>query len=540
MAKGWFRLSLSAVVAVGYILLCLLIQSAGGAWTASYSGHADEPAHFVGAVMLRDWLVSSQWLKPMQFAENYYSFYPFFAIGCWPPGFYTLTAMVFLVFGVGRFQAVLLPGLFAAGTAWLIFRTLRRRMGAVPAICVGSLYLALPETQRLASRVMVDHMTTFFAFGSALLLIRYLADGNARAGILSAIVSACAIMSKYSAFYLAVLPWAAVVFTRRFNLFRRWSFWVQPVILVLLVAPWYIPTRHLVYDGFASEPPDLTLVRAGAQIGLAFSLFTPWLLGFVAAGLGILLVKRTNWGLEAGVLGLMAVGQLGLVFLSPVGGEQRMFLTVGLVLLVLAGFGWGAMLELVVDSPRWRRLAQAGIVAGTATFLLFHAGRYAKSTMSPIATIVESVVEHRAWKAEITVVPSDLEGPFIAEFVEREHPRPARRLARPGKIFAESGWLGDNYLLHVKTPEAMDEFFDRNASTLVIWHERPAARQSPHERVIGEMLQRFSTDWEKVATFSAPGDTMPSWAIYRRMGANSKGAPGLYVKPGAPIGSASN
>lgn len=78
--------------------------------------YPDEPSHFVGAVLVRDWLVSGRWFAPLEFARNYYDHYPFFAVGYWPPLFSIVTGLWLLVAGVGRLQALLIPAVFAAGT----------------------------------------------------------------------------------------------------------------------------------------------------------------------------------------------------------------------------------------------------------------------------------------------------------------------------------------------------------------------------------------------------------------------------------------
>ena len=56
---------LSACVAAVFLALCLLAQGLSGAWSADFLSYPDEPSHFVGAVMVRDWLVSGRWFAPL-------------------------------------------------------------------------------------------------------------------------------------------------------------------------------------------------------------------------------------------------------------------------------------------------------------------------------------------------------------------------------------------------------------------------------------------------------------------------------------------
>jgi hypothetical protein len=76
-----------------YFLICVAVQASTGAWEAPFTSYADEPSHFVGAVMARDYLRSGLTATPMTFARNYYQHYPFLAIGHWPPFFYAVMAV---------------------------------------------------------------------------------------------------------------------------------------------------------------------------------------------------------------------------------------------------------------------------------------------------------------------------------------------------------------------------------------------------------------------------------------------------------------
>jgi hypothetical protein len=92
---------LSVAVAAAFFAFCLLLQITTGAWRADFAAYPDEASHFVGAVMVRDYLVSGRLLDPLAFARDFYRHYPFFAVGYWPPAFHLATAFWFLIAGVG-------------------------------------------------------------------------------------------------------------------------------------------------------------------------------------------------------------------------------------------------------------------------------------------------------------------------------------------------------------------------------------------------------------------------------------------------------
>src|SRR5664280_2187093 len=68
----------------------VLWQSVSGAYRAELAAHADEAAHYVTGLMLRDYAASFFPTSPVRFAEQYYLHYPKVAIGHWPPVFYII------------------------------------------------------------------------------------------------------------------------------------------------------------------------------------------------------------------------------------------------------------------------------------------------------------------------------------------------------------------------------------------------------------------------------------------------------------------
>lgn len=511
----WFTFSaepaLSACIGVVYFLFCLAVQASTGAWRASFVAYPDEPSHFVGAVMVRDWLLSGQWTTPLRFAQDYRTHYPFFALGYWPPAFSVVTALDFLVAGVGRVQALLIPAVCAAFTAWLIFRLLRQRTGVPAAVSAGAIYLSFPAVQTWFCAVMVDHMTACLCIATAVCLLRYLEQPGYANGVLLAVTYAVAILSKYSGAYLVVLPWAAVLlFRRRRALLREPSFLIQPVILALLVGPWVLWTKGLAYSGLPAAQPALTAARAAAFLLQTFKIFPPALMAVVILGLLAMLALPGSWREDIGVLSLLCAGHLSFLFLSPVGAEQRYVLAPAAALLVIAFAGWAAALERMPGYARYRNAAQAVAVVLAAGFVLIHYGDYPRPKTYPIQSIVETILKNRAWADQRIVLPSDLEGAFIAEFVTRERHRPSCYLVRPTRTFARSDWFGGNYSPLFNTSEQMLDYFRQNPVALVIWHEHPEETQQVHERLLDSVLRHNPSMWHEA------GQTT-SWAIYEQV-----------------------
>src|SRR5207249_5074802 len=89
-------------------------------------------------------------------------------------------------------------------------------------------------------------------FIATLFFWRYLKTENARDSLLFGVLASLAILVKYNALSLALLPLFALLLTRRFRLVRKFSFWLPAVVVMLLCGPWYVVQWHLVQ--YAMEP----------------------------------------------------------------------------------------------------------------------------------------------------------------------------------------------------------------------------------------------------------------------------------------------
>jgi len=500
-------------VAAAYFAFCLAVQGLTGSWSAGFTAYPDEPSHFVGAVMVRDWLASGRWFAPLEFARSYYDHYPFFAIGYWPPLFSVVTALWLLLAGVGRLQALLIPAVFAAGTGWLIFRFVRQRMGIVAGLCAGTLYLSLPVVRQWMCAVMVDNMTAFLCIAAAVCLLRYLKQPVLWNGILYAVCCGCAILSKYSAAHTLALPLLAVLLLRRFELLKKPSFLVQPFVVALMVGPWALWTRGLTFYALPKRGP-LTVKYAASFVQATFGIFPPVLMVLVVLGLVALLTRPRAWREDLVVLSLLCAGQLALLILSPVGAEQRYLLMPAAVFLVLSFAGWSEALAWMSNGRRWASVIPVFVAILTMVLVVSQFGYVARMPQDHIRNVVAFIETDPARTAQRVVVPPTLEGPVIAEFVAQSRHRPDHYLVRPSKILARSDWFGLDYSSTFDTPEAMMEYFRRHPVDLVIWNERPEATLKPHARIMSEMLRQNPLSWHKVQSLGSVGGSASSWTIY--------------------------
>ncbi|MGA2149437.1 MAG: glycosyltransferase family 39 protein [Bryobacteraceae bacterium] len=508
---GWKRLLAPAAIAVVYLAFCLLLDTATGAWHAPFVAYPDEPAHFVGSAMFHDWLLSGRLLQPMAFARQYYEHYPYFAVGHWPPLFYAAVGSWFLLAGVGRWQALVIPAVCAAGSAWLLFALARRRGGTVAGFCAGLLYLCLPYVQQTTTMVMVDHVTTFLSLVVLFLCLGLVRNPSLAGGVRCALACAAAVLTKYDAIYLCALPFALTLCTGRLAWWRKPAFWLQPLIVAVLVGPWAWWTARLAAYGL---PPGRSLLDPGRPLDILnvlWHMLPVPLVAPLALGLIALLAFPSRWGVEEIGTGLVAAGSAGFLLISPVGAEPRYLLVPAAALLALSIFGWAALLAKASGTAR--RTAVACLVAGTLTFGLVEWGRFPRPAPYPVETLVKAVVGDSRWRGQRILVPPNLEGAFIAEFVWLGPQEPPYQLVRPNKAFTSQGWNGENYSSRMHSPEEMIAYLEQRPVSLILWEDRPLNELRPHERVMGEMLKNYPARWRPVFALNG-ASASPAWFIF--------------------------
>lgn len=486
-------------VAAAYLLFCLLVQASAGAWNAPFAGFPDEPAHFVGSVMLRDYLAGGLASGPLDFARNYYSHYPYFAVGYWPPLFYAITGFWFLIAGVGRIQALLIQAGAAAGMAWLVYKLTRKRAGPVIGFCAGLLLLSLPDTRSLLCAVMADVPTAFFCLAAAACLIRYFEETTYRNGIYFALCAACAVLTKYSGLYICALPFAALVCLRRLDLLRRPSFLSQPLLVALAVGPWAVYSARFTFVGLPNQPVGLAANRIVSFSIEVFRLFPPVLAAVVVLGLFALIALPRVWRADVAVLALMYPCLVVFLVFSPVDPERRYLLAGAAGLLALSSAGWAAFVELLPGrGGPWARavpwLCLALTLTATAKPLLDHP----TAPKWPTRSVVGAIVTNPVWAGKKIVVAPGLEGPMIAEFAAQDRHRPGYELKRPNKIFATMDWFGGNYACRFQSSAEMMAYLREHPVDLIVWRSGPIDGLSMHERLMSEMLRDNPLAWRRV------------------------------------------
>jgi hypothetical protein len=424
-------------------------------------------------------------MAPRLYAANYYLHLPYFGIGYWPPLFYVAEGLWMKAVGYSRSEILLFVAFIAALIAATIFVVTRSRIGATGAFLCAVLFLLLPDVLSANSMVMTDTMVALFSFWSVLALARYFESGGYRYAILFGVLASCTIMTKYSGGFLVLVPPLGLLIGRRWDLLRRGSFWVQPIVVAALCGPWVIYAKQFASLGFTSYVKlgfgSALLQYLHLEFGFWMSvlLFGAWIYQ------AMFLAKADALSL---ILWVSPLSVLLFQSLAPIGIETRYLIPALAPLIVLLAFALARL-------PKRYGLAALVVTVIACSVVPFSDSRRPANS---VRSVVESIIRNNgSANRSLVYVPADKEGPMIAEFAMRDAERPVRILARTNKLLAHMDWLGNQYRSYYQRPSDLEQFFLENPPDLVILHPRSqAAGQLPHERLLETAIHDYPACWK--------------------------------------------
>ena len=242
----------------GLVLLAAVVslQIGNGGYTSEFGAHPDEAAHYVTALMVFDYLREGIPEAPMAFATRFYEHYPKVALGNWPPGFYTIQSVWMLMFGVGTASVMSLMAAMQWCVAWVVFETGRRHLGSVYGWAAVAILLLVPLVQKYASMVMTEIPVALAMLLAALIYSRYMERSEWRFAIGFGLIASFAILVKGSGLALAAIPLLAPLLTRKWNLYKRASWWAAGVLVFIICFPWSWLTLDLARAGWEGSSPS--------------------------------------------------------------------------------------------------------------------------------------------------------------------------------------------------------------------------------------------------------------------------------------------
>ena len=238
-----------ATVLIGLLLVAILLQWAGHSYSSEFSG-ADESAHFVTGLMIRDYVASGFRTSLMQFAEDYYAHYPKVAFGMWGPLLHVTEAAWMFAFRPSRISLLVPMALISATTAFLLSRALSQEFGGLLAIVTGLLFLSVSAVQHhTEDGIMADTLVALMDFSAALAFGRYLQRPSWKYSMwFGAFVCLLSVLTKANGVALLLLPGFAILSGRAVEHPKaQKSFWAAVAMIGCIAGPWqYYSAKALI------------------------------------------------------------------------------------------------------------------------------------------------------------------------------------------------------------------------------------------------------------------------------------------------------
>jgi len=490
----------------------VLLQWAGGAYSSEFGESPDEAAHFVTALMVRDYAAAGFPWPPMRFAETYYEHYPKVALGHWPPVYYLVSAAWMLLWSPSRVSVLLLQAVIAASWATLLFHVARRVAPAPLALAAGLSALVVNLTVESTREVMSDGLTAAVVLLALVLFVRFLETERLGYAVGFGLATMAGLLTKGSA--LLILPAAlfAVFLSGNSRWLWRGRFWLPFAIAAAGALPWYLLAPNSLHqralpDGavsFAHRPNGYLKQLVNCVHGWLEAI-GPFLALFLVAGLILHAVvplwrrRRVEpvWAVMASALPAMVL----LYEFVPPSRDARhtMMILPSLLLFAAEGLRWTFGLPVLARVPVKLRLWLPALLL--PCLLLAGQKRLPPKRQFGFGPVAEYLLADPVGRSGALLISSDSpgEGMLVSEVAMRDN-RPGHRILRATKVLSSYDWLGDHEKLLYSSPQEVQALLRRAGVKAVIYDEAPSWKPI-HHRLVQETLMTYSDEWRLAASF---------------------------------------
>lgn len=492
------------------MLFALALQWANGAWHADLAGDPDEAAHAVTSLMVRDYLTDALPGSPLRYAQDYYNHFPKVALGHYPPGYYLVTSLVLLPFPQ-VIALIALQAVFCGILGWQIFQLGHRLAGPFGAWLAAMVFVALPMVQKVSSCVMSDLLLAIFCLAAVQAWLAYLRGPSAWPALLFGFMAAAAILTKGAGLSLAVVPPVSLLLAWEFRVMKKWSFWLAPLPVLLLAAPWMVYSVRYTQEGMASDKGMAYVMKAipfyANGIVQVFGPLVAALVTISVLRIVVSLLRKCPSSPDAAVLWGLIAGTLAVALVVPAGLSTRYLVPAGGAFLLLTfaecrywlGFLQRRSREPANVNAGWAGAVGAVVVAGVTVAIVGWSAPKVASGFRDAVVQLESQAGSSSAKRGAWLVSSDARGEG-AVIAAAAFGLPSRKgwpltVFRASKELSSSDWLGRGYETPFKSAEELRQRLDKLEVDRVIADESvPSTLVQVHHGKVVEALSS-SPEW---------------------------------------------
>jgi 4-amino-4-deoxy-L-arabinose transferase-like glycosyltransferase len=536
------RRARDAAVLLALFLVVIAVQARVGAFTAELT-HADEPAHFISGLVVRDYLASGFDTTPIAYVRDYYSSYPKIAIGNWPPLFYMVQGAWLLLTPAQPASVRLLMSLITAILAWLVFLVLRRELDTAHATFGAGLVVLLDPVPVFAGMVMLENLVALLAAVAVGVWVRYMDRPDTRRALAFAAAAAVAVLTKGNALFLALVPPLSIAIGRRWDLMRSRGLLIAALLVLLVAGPWLWFFLRDIVSGWQQALPSPTFIGAAlAEYGRAL-LRVLGIAGALTLALGMWARVRPRHPAGGAIWTAAAATIIAVVLfhvLVPAGIDSRHLIPAypALAMFVAAGAftlsGW-------LRARRVGAMAATSIVLGSLSLAFaLEALRLPGPSLSGYRQAAAIVLDHAGEATATTslvVAGAAGEGSFIVEIAVRDRSRPSHTVWRGSKLLALATWAGRGYRLRTDDDTAVLTLLDQAGIRYIVIDR--SAGQLRHQRQFMRIMEDHPARFTRLGTIqprrgdaAVPGGELVVLEVLPAPGSTLPRAPAIRQAPG--------
>ena len=510
-------------------------------YQSGFSG-ADEPSHFLNGYFVADYITRHLGSNPMGAATDFYVHYPKISIGHWPPAYYGILGLVFLVLPPTLPVIFAVNVLFAALPAIGVAAALSMLADRRAALAGALVYAVTPLVLEGYVMFMADQPLTACLVAATAVWIAFSVRPGWGSALGFALLAATAVLIKGNGWLVVFLPIFHILLTAKWKLLLSVRLYVAAALAAAIVVPWYMLTAKIAADGFNYQAglPYATkallynlqsLSRNVTPVGVLLALYA------IVAEWRARRVDPARWTIVSAAISLL-LATLLLQSLVPVDIVDRYMapaLPAVVVLAVLGAVRLLSRLRANVNAPSpVPALAGAALAVVLAVPGIVHLAKRAPKADTGIVAVTDRLA---AAKPVLTVIDgsASTEGWFIADMAVHDS---ALRgyVVRASKLLADSNFMGSTYSLkYHDTADVLAELHRLGVQHIVIVREG-GKDAFPHSAQMRAALARADSGFRLgqslphqyrsgvTDVYDAVAPARPDIAAVRNMGLPAKAA----------------
>lgn len=389
------------------LLLSLILVTAvllRGIRKGEFSENVDETVHASTGLYVASFLHDLPLRHPVQYTYRYYAQYPSLAIVMYPPAFYAVEGVAFLILGPSVVIARLTIILFALFGLYFWFRLVNELEDEYTAALSTVLLAFLPSVLNYEKAVMLDIPLMSSCIAASYFWILYLRRGLSRHLYWFAAFLCLAFLTKHHAIYLLLWCPLTLVALKKWDRILNWRAAAAAAASFVVVAPVYI--LQIVMNPSIGLNVKGTSTNGTMDLGYYWTKL-PELIGWGALVLSVIGILISFWRLkrENAIVMLAWIASCYIVFTLIRHKEPRY------IMYWVPAFAYFAVAPFTrKTSAPWIRGVGIALVAVVVASYSVRAWNYQRLYVSGYAQLAQDLTKR---EGGVVLADMDLSGNFI-------------------------------------------------------------------------------------------------------------------------------